>query len=159
MRIALCAMALGGLVLLAGGGARAADAPFSYQGTWKLNTAESKYPPGFPDIHDHVITVAKDDGNILQYTDNFTIGDQPPTHVSYDGAYDGKLRKTSDGQVIAFYHTKTGYRDHYKAPNGTKGKDKCDFSGDGNRLTCHGWFISPGAKDPVRFVEVWDKAQ
>jgi hypothetical protein len=139
------------------GAASAADAPSVYQGDWKLNTTESKYPPGFPQIHDHVLNVTKDDGKTLQYTDNFAVGDMPPTHVSFDGAYDGKPYKTSDGQMMAYFHTKTGYRDQYTAPNGTKGKDKCDFSADGKTMTCHGQFTPPGAKTPVKFLEVWDK--
>jgi hypothetical protein len=134
-------------------------APPSWQGEWRLNVAESHYPPGFPPIHDHVMQVMKDDGKALQYTDNFAIGDQPTTHVSYDGAYDGKPYKTSDGQMMAFWHTKTGYRDRWTAANGTKGHDRCAYSADGNKMTCQGAFLPPGAKKEVTFLEVWDKAQ
>jgi hypothetical protein len=153
-----CFLGLGAALMVAGLAGAAHAAPPSWQGEWHLNTAESKYPPGFPPIHDHVMKVMKDDGKALQYTDSFAIGDQPPTHVSFDGAFDGKPYKTSDGQDMAFFHTDTGYRDVWTAPNGTKGEDSCDFSGNGARLTCHGQFTPPGAKAPVTFVEVWDKA-
>jgi hypothetical protein len=155
MKSKIAGIALAGL--LAGMGA--AYAGPAYEGEWTLNVAESKYPPGFPEIKDHHMQVTKDDGTHLAYTDNFTIGDQPPSHVSYDGAYDGKPYKTSDGQMMAYFKTKTGYRDQYTAPNGTKGKDKCDFSADGKRMTCHGQFTPPGAKQPVTFLEVWDKTK
>ncbi len=133
-----------------------AGAATSWQGVWRLNVAQSKYPPGFPEIHDHVTTVRTDDGKALVYTDRFTIGDAPPTEVSFDGAYDGKLYRTSDGQMMAFVHTRHGYLDHWTSPAGAKGQDRCDFSADGNRLTCHSAYIAPGAKQ-VTFVEVWDK--
>jgi hypothetical protein len=151
----MVAIALAGM--LASGAAFAAS-PYAYEGEWTLNVEKSKYPPGFPEIKDHHMQVTKDDGASLQYTDNFTIGDQA-THVSYDGAYDGKPYKTSDGQMMAYFHTKTGYRDQYTAPNGTKGKDSCSFSADGKVMTCHGQFTPPNAKEPVKFLEVWDKTK
>jgi len=151
----IAAAALAGMFLVSGG---AYAATSNYQGEWVLNVGKSKYPAGFPEIKDHHMTVTKDDGTSLSYTDNFTIGGQT-THVSYDGAYDGKPYKTSDGQMMAYFHTKTGYRDQYTAENGTKGKDRCSFSADGKVMTCHGQFTPPGAKTPVKFLEVWDKTQ
>jgi hypothetical protein len=153
----LARMTLAGTLAIAGLAHGAAL--FPYEGEWTLNVAESKYPPGFPAIRDHHMQVTKDDGTILQYTDNFQVDDQPPVHVSYDGAYDGKPHKTSDGQMMAVFHTKTGYRDQYTAPNGAKGKDKCDFSADGMRMTCYGEFTPPDAKQPVKFLEIWDKTK
>ena len=156
MRLALTAAVVSSLALIAGA-ANAATA--SYQGEWTLNVAESKYPPGFPPIRDHHMDVTKDDGKVLEYTDNFTIGNQPPTHVSFSGAYDGKPYKTSDGQIMVLFQTPTGYRDEYTALNGTRGKDNCDFSENGMRMTCHSQFTPPGGKPPVTFVEVWDKTK
>ena len=49
--------------------------------------------------------------------------------------------------------------DQYTSPNGTKGKDRCDFSADGKRMTCHGQFTPPGAKKAVTFLEIWDKTK
>ena len=155
MRCKIAGIVLAGMIAAAGG---AYADPF-YVGEWTLNVAESKYPPGFPNIHDHHMQVTKDDGTHVAYTDNFTVGDQPPAHSSYDGAYDGKPYKTSDGQMMAYFHTATGYRDEYTAPNGTKGKDACDFSADKKRMTCHGQFTPPGAAQPVTFLEVWDKTK
>jgi len=157
MRRVLCAAAVGGIVMMTTAAAPAMADPSNYQGDWVLNVAKSKYPPGFPDIKNHHMTVTKDDGTSLAYTDNFTIGDKPETHVSYDGAYDGKPYKTSDGQMMAYFHTKTGYRDQYTGPTGVKGKDNCSFSADGKVMTCHGQFTPPGAKGPTKFLEVWDK--
>jgi hypothetical protein len=134
-------------------------APPSREGEWRLNVGQSQYPAGFPVIRDHIMQVTKDDGKAFAYTDNFIVGDQPPTHVSFDGAYDGKPYKTSDGQMMAVFHTRTGYRDRWTAPNGTKGYDRCDDSSDGMRMTCHGGFLPPGAKRSVTFLEVWDKVK
>jgi hypothetical protein len=145
------------ILALAAAPGMAGGAGLSWQGEWHLNAAESQYPPGFPDIHDHVTHVTRDDGSALEYTDSFTIGSNPPTSVSFAGAYDGKPHAMSDGQMMAFFHMKHGYRDSWVSPTGTKGKDSCVFSNGGAKLTCHGAFTAPGAK-PVTFVEVWDKA-
>src|SRR4051794_6566869 len=82
---------------LAGGSAHAAKNYVSSKGEWTLNVAETKYPAGFPNIHDHVMQVTADDGKILQYTDNFAIDNGPMQHVSLDGAFDGKPHKMTNG--------------------------------------------------------------
>jgi len=155
MRREIAAVALASFLGITG----AALADPSYVGEWVLNVQESKYPPGFPTITNHHMEVTKDDGTHIAYTDNFTVGNNPPAHSSFDGAYDGKPYKTSDGQMMAYFHTPTGYRDEYTSPNGTKGKDACDFSADKKRMTCHGEFTPPGATQPVTFLEVWDKTK
>ena len=93
MDMKIGAAAIVGLLIMS---STAALAKTGYEGTWTLNVAQSKYPPGFPTIRDHHMNVTKDDGKALQYTDNFIIGDAPATHVTFDGAYDGKDYKMTD---------------------------------------------------------------
>jgi len=101
MDMKIGAAAIVGLLIMS---STAALAKTGYEGTWTLNVAQSKYPPGFPTIRDHHMNVTKDDGKALQYTDNFIIGDAPATHVTFDGAYDGKDYKMTDGQIAAKTH-------------------------------------------------------
>jgi hypothetical protein len=131
----------------------------SSEGEWTLNVAESKYPPSMPVIKDHVMQVTKDDGKTLQYTDNFVIGDGPATHVTLDGAFDGKPHKMTNGQDMTVTLSKHGYRDHWSAPNGTSGYDNCDYSKNVTLMTCHAGFTPAGSKTPVTFVEVWNKTK
>jgi hypothetical protein len=144
-------------IALAGGSALA-DEKGTYEGTWKLNVEQSHYPAMMPTIKDHVMVVSLDDGKLLKYTDNFTIGDKT-SHVVFDGAYDGKPHKVSNGQDMYVEHTKTGYKDHWVDPNGSTGIDVCDFSENMTVMTCHSSFTPKGAKEPVKFMEVWNKVQ
>ena len=144
--------------LLIAGIASASAAAASYEGEWVLNAAESHYPPGVPEIKDHHMTVAKDDGTILKYTDNFIIAGQE-NHVSFDGTYGGKPSTTSNGQIMRVYHTKAGFRDKWTAPNGASGTDVCDFSADGNTMKCTARFKGPGAAKVMVAHEVWDRAK
>lgn len=156
MRVAISAF-IGSALLFGAAGAGAADYA-SWQGHWIWNKTESHYPPGFPEIQSHTMDVTRDDGNLLQYTDSFTIGANGPTTVTFDGAYDGKMHKMSDGQLMAFRHVgKDGYQDHWTSAQGTVGSDRCTFSNDARKLTCHGQFTPPKGQT-VRFVEVFDKA-
>jgi hypothetical protein len=141
---------------LASGSALAEEG--AYEGTWKLNVEQSHYPAMMPTIKDHVMVVSYDDGKLLKYTDNFTIADKT-THVTFDGAYDGKPYKMTNGQDMHVQHTKGGYIDHWKDPSGSTGIDACDFSGNMTVMTCHSSFTPKGAKKPVPFVEVWNKVQ
>lgn len=131
----------------------------SSEGEWTLNVAESKYPAAMPVIKDHVMQVTKDDGKTLQYTDNFVIGDGPATHVTLDGAFDGKPHKMTNGQDMTVTLSKHGYRDRWSAPNGTSGYDNCDYSKNVTLMTCHAGFTPAGSKTPVTFVEVWNKTK
>lgn len=132
----------------------------SWEGEWTLNVQQSKYPASMPVIKNHVMQTTKDDGKKLTYTDNFQIGDGPMTHVTFDGAYDGKPYKmTGNDQDMTVVRTEHGYLDHWKAPNGTTGKDDCAFNAEVTVMTCHGEFTPPGAKEPVTFLEVWDKTK
>lgn len=148
--------AIAATILLTGGNALAAEG--TYEGTWKLNVEQSHYPAMMPTIKDHVMVVSYDDGKLLKYTDNFTIGDKT-SHVSFDGAYDGKPYKTTNGQDMHVEHTKTGYRDHWVDPSGSTGIDTCDFTENMTVMTCHSSFTPKGAKQPVTFMEVWNKVQ
>ncbi len=158
MKLGVSLFACGCAALIGACPAVAKTASVSWQGEWRLNVAESRYPAGFPPIHDHTTVVERDDGTALKYTDSFTVGDQPRTQVSFDGAYDGKPYKTSDGQMMAFRHTARGYRDSWTSAAGVKGKDACDFSPDGKTLKCRGSFAPPGGKT-TSFTEVWNKVE
>jgi hypothetical protein len=148
--------ALAAAAALAGGNALAEEG--AYEGTWKLNVEQSHYPAMMPTIKDHVMVVSYDDGKLLKYTDNFTIADKT-THVTFDGAYDGKPYKMTNGQDMHVQHTKGGYIDHWKDPSGSTGIDACDFSANMTVMTCHSSFTPKGMKKPVPFVEVWNKVQ
>ncbi|HEX4506953.1 MAG TPA: hypothetical protein VH722_14585, partial [Alphaproteobacteria bacterium] len=116
-----CATAILLAAASAAGMAQAAGYP-SYQGEWKLNEAQSHYPPGVPEMKDHVITVTKDDGTNLAYSDNLTVGGKPIS-ASFDGVYGGKPITMSSGQVTQVYHDKTGFHDKWNGPDGSSGTD------------------------------------
>ena len=102
------------------GTAQAAKYP-SYQGEWTLNEAQSHYPAGVPEMKDHVITVSKDDGTNLAYSDSLTVGGKPIS-ASFDGAYGGKPVTMSSGQVTRVYHDKDGFHDKWTGPDGSSGR-------------------------------------
>jgi len=137
------------------GTAQAAKYP-SYEGTWKLNEGQSHYPPGLPEMKDHVITVTKDDGTNLQYSDALTVGGKPVS-ASFDGAYGGKPVTMSSGQVTQVYHDKGGFHDKWKGPDGSSGTDKCVFSADGKTMNCTARFKGKGQKTMMEAHEVWEK--
>jgi hypothetical protein len=56
-------------------------------GTWKLNEAKSKFPPGAPKNHTVVYEAAGD--NIKVTVDGIS-GDGKPTHNEWTGKFDGK---------------------------------------------------------------------
>jgi hypothetical protein len=137
------------------GAAIAADYP-SYQGEWKLNEAESHYPPGLPEMKDHHITVTNDDGVNLAYSDSLTLGGKPVS-VSFDGAYGGKPITMSNGQVKRVYHDKAGFHDTWKGADGSSGTNRCTFSPDGKRMNCIAKFKGPGQAKMMVAHEVWEK--
>jgi hypothetical protein len=153
---AACAAAL----LLSGGIAHAKGKGYvSSEGEWTLNVAQTHYPAMMPVIKDHVMQVKKDDGKVIQYTDNFRMGDGPMTHVSLDGTFDGKPHKMTNGQDMLVMITDNGYHDQWIAPTGTTGWDNCEYSKHVTVMTCHAGFIPPGSTTPVTFVEVWNKTK
>lgn len=141
------------------GGLAQAKGYVSSEGEWTLNVVQTKYPAGFPNIHDHVMRVTKDDGKALQYTDNFAIESGPMQHVTLDGAFDGMPHKMTNGQDMMVTLSEHGYRDQWIAPSGTTGWDNCDYSKHVTLMTCHAGFIPPGTTKPVTFTEVWNKTK
>jgi hypothetical protein len=137
------------------GAAEAAQYP-SYQGEWKLNEAASHYPPGVPEMKDHHITVTKDDGVNLEYTDALTVNGNAIS-ASFDGVYGGQPITMSSGQVTRVYHDKTGFHDAWKGPDGSSGTDKCVFSADGKQMNCTARFKGKGQKTMMEAHEVWEK--
>ena len=159
-QVLLAPVLVGAAILVATIPTQAAAKYDSWQGKWALNLAESHYPATFPKITRNDITVTKDDGKVLQFTETVTMDGKDVTG-GYDGAYDGKMRPTSDGQQLAFHHVsaKTIGDERKNAAGVTTGKSACTFSDDGKKLTCHiTTFMKPGEK-PLKFVEVFDRVE
>jgi len=134
----------------------------SWQGKWRIDAEGTKYPPGFPEITDHVITVSKDDGETLQYNDSWSIGGKPGSS-SFDGAYGGKEYPTSDGHMMWYKHVSADtYEDHWTDKNGTVGRDRCTFSADRKQMTCHGSVTpanGPAKGQEASYDEHWSKVE
>ena len=139
--------------------AGAADKYVSLEGKWSLNLKETHYPAGFPKITKNDMIVTKDDGTVLQFTENLTMDGKDITST-WDGAYDGKMRPTSDGQQLAWHHVSArSAGDERKNADGmTTGKSVCNVSAGGDKLACHIQSFVPGQKKPIKFTEIFDKA-
>jgi hypothetical protein len=130
----------------------------SWQGEWRINATGTKYPAGFPEITDHVIKVAKDDGKTLEYTDSSSVGGKPLSS-SFDGTYGGKEYPTSDGHMMWYKHVSADtFEDRWTDKNGTVGQDRCTFTPDRKHMTCHGSVVPPNGKE-ASYDERWDKVQ
>jgi hypothetical protein len=68
-------------------GAAAALAVDANVGTWKLNSAKSKFTPGTPKNDTVIIEVA---GDNMKVTVDGTDGDGKPAHNTWTGKFDGK---------------------------------------------------------------------
>jgi hypothetical protein len=68
-------------------GAAAALAVDANVGTWKLNSAKSKFTPGAPKNDTVIVEVAGDD---MKITVDGTSGDGKPAHNTWTGKFDGK---------------------------------------------------------------------
>src|ERR1700704_4047815 len=68
-------------------GAVAALAADANVGSWKLNPAKSKLPPGSPKNDTVIVEVA---GDSMKITVNGTGGDSKPAHNTWTGKFDGK---------------------------------------------------------------------
>jgi hypothetical protein len=68
-------------------GAAAALAVDANVGTWKLNSAKSKFTPGTPKNDTVIVEVAGDD---MKITVDGTGGDGKPAHNTWTGKFDGK---------------------------------------------------------------------
>ena len=156
-RIILPALAVG-ISLVSAATVRADTQYTSWQGQWRISETGTEYPAGFPKITDHVITVAKDDGKALKYTDHWKIGDKADSS-SFDGAFDGKPYKTSDGHMMAYEHVSANaYQDHWTDDMGTLGEDHCTFTPDGLHMNCTG-AVTPKGGQKATYKEHWDKIQ
>lgn len=151
-RIFVPALALG---MLAGAAQLHAAQYPSFQGRWKISETGTEYPASFPKIENHVITVSKDDGHKLAYTDHWVIAGKPGSS-SYDGAYDGKPYRTTDGHDMAYEHVAGGYQDHWTDDKGTVGEDHCIFTPDGKHMNCTG-STTPKGGQKLSYKEHWDK--
>ncbi|HLG87328.1 MAG TPA: hypothetical protein VKZ79_09045 [Alphaproteobacteria bacterium] len=155
-RILVPTLALG--ILIAAGQTQAAGQYPSWQGQWKIiNDTGTEYPASFPKIENHVITVSKDDGNKLVYTDRWVIAGKEGSS-SFDGAYDGKPYRTSDGHNQSYEHVAGGYQDHWTDDKGTVGEDHCTFTPDGLHMNCTG-STTPKGGQKLSYKEHWDKIQ
>lgn len=149
-----------GAALASINGAAAASKYVSLEGKWSLNVKETHYPAGFPSITKNDMNVTKDDGKVLQFTENLTMDGKDIT-ATWDGAYDGKMRPTSDGQQLAWHHVsaRTAGDERKNADGVTTGKSACSVSADGARLTCRIQAFSPKSPKPIKFTEIFDKVQ
>jgi hypothetical protein len=64
------------------------DAADQQSGTWKVNTAKSKYSPG-PAPKELTLKIEADENHVKLNADG-TNGDGTPIHVAYDAKFDGK---------------------------------------------------------------------
>ena len=146
-------------VALAAAPAGAADKYVSLEGKWSLNLKETRYPAGFPKIARNDMIVTKDDGTALQFTETMTM-DGKDINSTWDGAYDGKMRPTSDGQLLAWHHVsaRTAGDERKNADGVTTGKSVCTVSAGGDKLACRIQTFIPGQKKPIKFTEIFDKA-
>ena len=136
--------------------ASAAPKYVSWEGTWHLNKAETKYPKGVM-VTDNDLVVSKDDGKTLKYVETVVSGGQTQTQP-YEGAYDGKFYDVGNGETMAFTHISAT---SYKAVRHNKDGFVVERSvfvlkNNGTKLICHAWAQQPGGK-PIKFDEIFDK--
>jgi hypothetical protein len=105
------------------------------------------------------LTVTKDDGKILQYSETVTNGGKTTTET-YDGVYDGKFHQLDNAQTMSFRHiSPTSYRAVRKNKDGfVLEQTTFVLSKDGKKLTCHVWAQQPEGK-PITFDEIFDKGE
>ena len=146
------------LTLAVSAGAADANKFASFQGLWRLNVAETHYPPGIK-ITGNDMNVTTDDGATLQYSETVTMDGTAMTQA-FDGAYDGKPRPIAGGQTLAFRHiSATTYGAvRHNADGEAVEHSACTISADGKRMSCRVSAFPPKGK-PVKFIEVFDKAE
>jgi hypothetical protein len=137
--------------------AGAASQYVSWEGTWHLNKAETKYPKGVM-VTDNDLVVSKDDGHALEYVETVVNAGQTQTQP-YKGAYDGKFYDVGNGETMAFTHISPT---SYKAVRHNKDgfvleRSVFELKNNGTKLICHAWAQQPGGK-PIKFDEIFDKA-
>jgi VCBS repeat-containing protein len=80
----------------------------SFTGTWKLNEAKSKFPPGAPKNNTVVYQAAGDSTKVII---DGVDGDGKPTHVEWTGKMDGKDYPSS-GSTLDDARSYTKIDDH-----------------------------------------------
>ena len=99
----ICAVALGGVVVLSAGVGAQADPQV---GTWKLNLDKSKYTAGAaPKSSTTVVTAA---GQGIKIATTTVLADGTTRHVSYTANYDGKSAAVTghpDYDTVAITHS------------------------------------------------------
>ncbi len=88
MRIKPFALAFAAMLFVALAAQVSFAAADEQSGTWKMNSAKSKYSPG-PPPKDLTVKVEADE-NHIKIDANGTNGDGTPLHVEYDAKFDGK---------------------------------------------------------------------
>ncbi|HZV04120.1 MAG TPA: hypothetical protein VE999_03430 [Gemmataceae bacterium] len=146
-----------------GGGSALADSKGpAMQGLWVMNAKESMWPAimkgtgpgGAPFEHSmHV----RDDGTALAITDVLKHSEDDTAISIWDGAWDGKEHKSSDGSAMAFQRVDaTRFKDRWSNAKGDTGEDTCSFSERGMKLTCRG-STTPKGGTRASYVEVLDR--
>ena len=139
--------------------AAAADLHYvSWQGAWHLNKPETHYPPGVM-VTANDLTVTKDDGKTLQYSETVTNAGNTATQT-FDGAYDGKPIDLGNGEVMSFKHLSavSTLAVRHNKDGFLLERTVFVLSHGGKKLTCHVFAQQPGGK-PIKFDEIFDKGE
>jgi len=88
MRTRSFTFAIAALLLVALGAYVSIAAADEQSGTWKMNSAKSKYSPG-PPPKELTVKIEADESHIKVNADG-TNGDGTPVHVEYEAKFDGK---------------------------------------------------------------------
>jgi hypothetical protein len=129
----------------------------SFMGTWKLNEAKSKFPPGAAKNNTVVYSAA---GDSIKVTIDGVSGDGKPTHVEWTGKIDGK-DYPSTGSAVDDARAYTKIDDHtlhivIKKGGKEVGTAHIVTSADGKTRTVTA--TTPGADGKqVSFTAVYDK--
>ena len=137
-------------------GARAAPGYASWEGTWHLNKIETHYPKGVM-VTDNDLTVTKDDGKVLKFSETVTNAGQTSTQT-FDGAYDGKPYDVGNGETMIFTHVSATADRAVRHNKDGFVLERTTFvlANGGKKLICHVWAQQPGGK-PIKFDEIFDK--
>src|SRR5215470_9594988 len=88
MRTRSFALAIAAMLLVALAASVSVAAADEQSGTWKMNSAKSKFSPG-PAPKEVTVKIEADENHIKVNADG-TNGDGTPIHVEYDAKFDGK---------------------------------------------------------------------
>jgi hypothetical protein len=155
LRLMLCL-----LVACTSGGAIAAEPQYmSQKGTWMLNKAESKIPPGTFTPIDTPMEITVDDGNIIKFTIYVMSTEGLKPSIVYEGAYDGRPYPFTKGTTLSYVHlSPTSFKAETKSADGSLGTDTVTFTNGGAKMRYDGKRTEKSGKT-YEYVEVWDKLQ